>query len=69
MASSDDPYASLGYARQLAQDWGAAWHDLGARSHLNADSGLGDWPEGCTPCALAASPGAERAFPSEHSPW
>ena len=26
--------------------WGSRLIDAGARGHLNADSGLGDWPEG-----------------------
>ena len=46
VASSDDPFASLEYATRLAADWGAALHGVGARGHINADSGLGDWPQG-----------------------
>ena len=30
----------------LAQSWGARCVDAGAGGHLNADSGLGDWPQG-----------------------
>ena len=33
-------------AQQMAQDWGARCVDAGAAGHLNADSGLGDWPQG-----------------------
>ena len=44
-ASSDDPFSSLDRARQFAAAWGAKLVDTGARGHLNADSGLGDWPE------------------------
>ena len=44
--SSDDPYGSATYTSQLAQDWGATLYNLGPRGHLNAESGLGDWPEG-----------------------
>jgi len=44
-ASSDDPFCSPGRARQFAAAWGAKLVDAGARGHLNADSGLGDWPE------------------------
>ncbi len=33
-------------ARALAADWGARAESLGARGHINAESGLGDWPEG-----------------------
>jgi predicted alpha/beta hydrolase family esterase len=46
VASTDDPYCSAERARGLATDWGARFVDLGARGHINADSGLGDWPEG-----------------------
>ena len=46
VASSDDPYGRLEYANRLAADWGAAFYSVGPRGHLNADSGLGDWPEG-----------------------
>ena len=46
VASSDDPFGRLPYAEQLADDWGAALHVVGARGHINADSGLGDWAEG-----------------------
>lgn len=46
VASSDDPYCTLDRATAMAQAWGAALVLAGARGHLNADSGLGDWPEG-----------------------
>ncbi len=46
VASLDDPYCSPERAAQLAADWGSAWHEIGARGHVNGDSGLGDWPEG-----------------------
>lgn len=45
VASSDDPYGSLAFARNCAQAWGSAFHELGPRGHINADSGLGDWPD------------------------
>lgn len=46
VASSDDPFCSLERARGLATDWGSEWHPIGARGHVNGESGLGDWPEG-----------------------
>lgn len=46
VASTNDPYASLGYAAGLAQAWGGRCEIAGAKGHLNADSDLGDWPEG-----------------------
>ncbi|WP_455774498.1 RBBP9/YdeN family alpha/beta hydrolase, partial [Burkholderia stabilis] len=44
VASSDDPYGSIAFARGCARAWGSAFHDIGPRGHINADSGLGDWP-------------------------
>ena len=43
-ASSDDPFCSLTRARAFAMAWGADVIEAGARGHLNAESGLGDWP-------------------------
>jgi predicted alpha/beta hydrolase family esterase len=45
VASSDDPYGSLAFARGCAHAWRSEFHDLGPRGHINADSGLGDWPD------------------------
>jgi len=45
VASSDDPFCALPRAGQFADAWGAVLEQAGARGHLNADSGLGDWPE------------------------
>jgi len=44
--SRDDPYCSEDKARALAAAWGADFRDMGAAGHLNADSGLADWPAG-----------------------
>jgi len=46
IASEDDPYVILARARAFAVAWGATFIDAGPRGHLNAGSGLGDWPEG-----------------------
>jgi hypothetical protein len=46
VASNDDPYCSLERARHMARDWGSTFSVLGARGHVNSESGLGDWPEG-----------------------
>jgi predicted alpha/beta hydrolase family esterase len=46
VASSDDPYGSLAHAGGLAADWGSTFYHLGPCGHINADSGLGDWPDG-----------------------
>lgn len=46
VASSNDPYCALPRAERMAADWGAAIVEIGARGHINGESGLGDWPEG-----------------------
>lgn len=46
LISSDDPYCTPDRARGMARDWGSDTVVVGARGHLNGDSGLGDWPEG-----------------------
>lgn len=45
VCSRDDPFCAPERARQFAAAWGAERIDAGPRGHLNADSGLGDWPE------------------------
>ena len=46
VASTDDPYGSAENAERLARAWGSDYRCLGAFGHINANSGLGDWPEG-----------------------
>lgn len=46
VSSSDDPYCSRERAAAMAGDWGSDSATIGARGHINGDSGLGDWPEG-----------------------
>ena len=46
VASQDDPYCSFERAQGFAAAWGADLVDAGAAGHINADSGLGDWPQG-----------------------
>lgn len=54
--SEDDPFCGADAARRLAADWGAAAEPIGARGHVNADSGLGDWPQGRAWLLAAADP-------------
>jgi hypothetical protein len=46
VGSRDDPYCRFDRAQGMATDWGARFIDLGPAGHINADSGLGDWPQG-----------------------
>lgn len=46
VASRDDPYGSFEFAARCAEAWGSDFVDAGAVGHINADSALGDWPDG-----------------------
>ncbi len=46
LGSQDDPYCSFARAQHFASAWGAEFVDCGNKGHINAESGLGDWPEG-----------------------
>ncbi len=46
VGSDNDPFCTPERARALAADWVARWVLLEAAGHINADSGLGDWPQG-----------------------
>ena len=48
VVSRDDPYCTPERAATMARDWRSASFDIGARGHLNGESGLGDWPQGRT---------------------
>lgn len=46
VASHDDEYGSFEFAQRCARAWGSALTDLGRAGHINAESGLRDWPAG-----------------------
>jgi predicted alpha/beta hydrolase family esterase len=46
VGSQNDPFCCLERARALAHAWGSEWLDIGPCGHINAESGLGDWPQG-----------------------
>ena len=45
-ASRDDPWIAFGRARRLARIWKSRFVDAGWLGHINADSGVRDWPFG-----------------------
>lgn len=45
-ASTDDPYGAFEQAAGLAGQWNSELRNVGPLGHINADSGLVDWPEG-----------------------
>lgn len=70
LASRDDPYCRFERAQGFARDWCSTCLDMGACGHLNAESGLGDWPEGLALIQpwLAPADGAAPSFPRGRSP-
>jgi uncharacterized protein len=44
--SSNDPFCELQPGREMAQAWGSRLVELEGQGHINAESGLGDWPQG-----------------------
>lgn len=46
VASTDDPYASLDRAALFARAWGSRLVTVANAGHINASSGLQDWPQG-----------------------
>lgn len=44
--SSNDPFCAAAPGRALAAAWGSELIELGDKGHINAESGLGDWPQG-----------------------
>ncbi|GAA0283883.1 RBBP9/YdeN family alpha/beta hydrolase [Rhodovulum strictum] len=46
VASRNDPWMPFSVAFDLADDWGAAFVDLGDAGHINVASGFGPWPLG-----------------------
>mgnify|MGYP003527882900 FL=1 len=46
VASTNDVYVSIEYARHLAQSWGSEFVNVGAKGHINTQSALGFWDEG-----------------------
>ncbi len=46
VASTDDPYVPIERARGFAREWRSRLVEIGARGHINSNSGLADWIEG-----------------------
>ena len=46
VASTDDPFASIAFAKRCADSWRSRLIEIGPMGHINASSGLGSWREG-----------------------
>jgi uncharacterized protein len=46
VASRNDPYSCMDFAKRCARAWGSELVDVGLAGHINAESGLSEWPAG-----------------------
>lgn len=46
ISSHNDSFGSFEHAQRCAAAWGSRHVDIGEAGHINAESGLGEWPEG-----------------------
>lgn len=46
VASTNDPYTTIGRADDFARSWGSEFRNIGACGHINIAAGFGSWPEG-----------------------
>lgn len=46
VSSANDPYSSPAFTARCATLWAAEHRELGPLGHINAESGLDDWPQG-----------------------
>ncbi len=46
VGSLNDPYCAFQHAQKLARRWRARFVNAGLFGHINADSGIGEWPYG-----------------------
>ena len=46
VASRNDPWANYGESKRMARIWGSRLIDAGPLGHINADSGIRNWPYG-----------------------
>ena len=46
VTSTNDPFGSVEHTQACAAAWGSHFIVAGAYGHINAASGLGEWPEG-----------------------
>lgn len=46
IASANDPFGAIGYARGRAEQWGCGIVELGQLGHISEAAGLEDWPQG-----------------------
>ena len=46
IASDNDPWCDVALATNWARCWGSDFHSIGAKGHINSESGLGRWEQG-----------------------
>lgn len=68
VGSRNDPYMSIERAHHFALHWNAEFVDLGFSGHINADSGLGAFPDGLSLLCAFSSQGPV-AYARASSSW
>ena len=46
VASENDPWVTIDRAQTMASAWDSEFVNIGDAGHINAESGIGEWPEG-----------------------
>jgi predicted alpha/beta hydrolase family esterase len=62
VGSTNDPWMAAPRAAQWAQRWDSRFINGGPLGHINAESGLGDWPEGLETLYFLAEQAHNSAF-------
>ena len=68
VGSANDPWMEGRRASQWAARWGSAFVNLGALGHINAESGLGDWPAGLSLLRELAATASAFIAPAQGRP-
>lgn len=71
IASANDPYGTVDYARGRASQWGSGIVEVEELGHINEASRLGDWPMGKALLAAfsaGVADGRRERFPTEPAP-
>lgn len=65
VASSNDPYLSIGRAKELASAWGAEVENVGPLQHIGSECKLENWPLGLQFLERLIRPGLENELHGE----
>jgi predicted alpha/beta hydrolase family esterase len=67
IASTNDPWMDFDGASAWASRWGSVLVNAGALGHINAESGLGEWPSGWRHLRALVDLAHNRSAQSDHN--